>query len=206
MRALLKDVAPVTSPAYPGDATNVSARTCVADYSVSRRQPTNTIDLRHGKIAAQYKYLNYEQIKIAVRDNYSVDTLNRLNLAELTKRMPSEREAQARALKAIIGEPMTANEVQQWRNRFAAAPGANSRSVEGCPGSGICTDPKDHERAAGWHTNKAHNAKDLPHAEAHYRAEMFHSLAAQDPSAENCTKAQGHCKRASDIDEKNEEL
>ncbi len=29
-RALLKDVAPVTSPAYPGDATDVSARTCVA--------------------------------------------------------------------------------------------------------------------------------------------------------------------------------
>ncbi len=175
-RAKIWDCSVVTSPAYENGATNVSARSPLSAPSVR--------ELLRAELARKG-----EEIRVA-----------ELREAEAA----AEREA--RALKAIVGEPMTANEVQQWRNRFSAAPGADTRSIEGCPGSGICTDAKDHERAAAYHTNRAHNAKDLPHAEAHYRAEMFHSLAAQDPSAENCTKAQGHCKRASDIDEKNEEI
>jgi hypothetical protein len=45
------------------------------------------VDQRHGKIASEYRYLSYDQIKRAVRLGYDTDTLNALNLAMLAKQI-----------------------------------------------------------------------------------------------------------------------
>ena len=56
-------------------------------HSAVRLKQTADIDLRHGKIAAEYRHLSYDQIRRAVRLNYDEDTLLALNLAELGKKL-----------------------------------------------------------------------------------------------------------------------
>jgi HK97 family phage prohead protease len=102
--AKLFDVSVVASPAYGNGATQVNARS-TANYA--RPQSDQTAILaqivafnkrtaastetaptrRHGEIASRYKYLDWSQIRRAVHFNYDEDTLNALNLAELTKRI-----------------------------------------------------------------------------------------------------------------------
>ena len=86
-----RSITPFEERCYQADATIFQAsgqRPVVAVNKQIAAKPTvvPTIDRRHGELALRYKALSYDQIKRAVRLNYDVDTLNALNLAEITKR------------------------------------------------------------------------------------------------------------------------
>lgn len=179
-RALLKDVSPVVGAAYsnPNDVANVAARARVADYVIGCK---------------------------AISTGVKSDAALR---AELARKAEEIRDAdaaadrEARALKAIIGDPMSAKEVYDWQRKLdarAASYAAESKST--CPASGPCVDPGEHERAADYHTNRGHAAQNLSIAERHFRAADFHRCAARDKTADAYTRAQGHCRIAEDAND-----
>lgn len=176
-RAVLLDVAPVASPAYP-HGTSVSAR--AADYSVApvsdqapiraqiaafNKRTATTIDRRHGLLALKYRWLSYDQIKRAVRSNYSEDTLNALNLSEITKQIRSGGSAEDPEMK------FRDDEGKIW-------PEAASSKAE-------------HEVSSSYHRACARTAPTMQRGIDHYAAADAHLLAATtgDPADSSAARA-----------------
>src|SRR5580704_4874364 len=86
-----RSITPFEERCYQADATRFQANRprpqVIAKRTAApvRRTAIPTIDRRHGELALRYEALSYDQIKRAVRLNYDEDTLNALNLAELSK-------------------------------------------------------------------------------------------------------------------------
>jgi hypothetical protein len=165
-----RSITPFEERCYQADATIFQAsrqRPVVAVKKQIAAKPTvvPTIDRRHGELALRYKALSYDQIKRAVRLNYDVDTLNALNLAEITKRAGVAFEA----------EPMRSD------GGAAADPELKFRdeSDEDKIWPEAARTKEEHEESATWHRNCARQAKTMERGVAHHQAADLHATAAR---------------------------
>jgi hypothetical protein len=177
-----RSITPFEERCYQADATRFQAarpRPVIAvKKQIAAKLPVvPTIDRRHGELALRYSALSYDQIKRAVRLNYDVDTLNALNLAEISKRAGVAFEAM-RSDGGAAADPEL-----KFRGDYGIHPEAARTTAE-------------HEESAKWHTNCAANAKSLHEAESHYHAADRHAYAAAYP---NDTLASDRARQASRV-------
>ncbi|HWY20025.1 MAG TPA: HK97 family phage prohead protease [Candidatus Acidoferrum sp.] len=140
-RAKLLDVSCVTSPAYTGDATSVSARSRVADYNthrppqrtVSARPPVvvkaSTLSFREASRLSKQYGVCVEEVNIArsIEQTSGVpmaDTLNRIHLRAVTARV--ERAAQ---LRKLDDEPDDDDPDSDWNEKAHARAATKHRFV-----------------------------------------------------------------------------
>jgi hypothetical protein len=178
-RAALLDVAPVCSPAYPV-GTSVAAR--AADYSVVAAQSDQTLiraqikafdNRRKQCIAdarsqfAEYSPLSAEDIVRCRKLGYSVDVMNELRLAAITREI--------RAGFAFEAEPMRSD------GGAVADPTASLRDDDDddFDWSGADWDKDDHERCATYHRAIARKATSMDSAVDHFKAADLHDTAAR---------------------------
>jgi hypothetical protein len=160
-----RSITPFEERCYQVDATRFQAsRPRPAVKKQIAAKPT--IVRRHGELALRYSALSYDQIKRAVRLNYDEDTLNRLNLAEVTKRAGVAFEA----------EPL------RYQSGSAEDPELKFRDDEGKIWPEAARTTEEHEESAKYHTNCASKAKSLHEAEFHYHCADRHKFAAEHPT------------------------
>jgi hypothetical protein len=156
-----RSITPFEERCYQADATRFQAsrqRPVIAVKQIAVKQPVvPTIDRRHGELALRYSALSYDQIKRAVRLNYDVDTLNALNLAEISKR---------------TGVAM------RYQSGSAEDPTASLRDA-------VCdaSTQKEHTAAADYHRTRGRQSGSLDEGCEHLKCADQHALAAQSGSA-----------------------
>lgn len=178
-----RSITPFEERCYQVDATRFQAsrpRPAVKKQIAAKPPVVPNIDRRHGELALRYSALSYDQIKRAVRLNYDEDTLNRLNLAEITKRAGVAFEA----------EPL------RYQSGSAEDPELKFRDDEGKIWPEAARTTAEHEESAKYHANCASKAKTLAEAEGHYHCADRHKYAAEHP---NDTLASDRARDASRI-------
>lgn len=139
----------------------------IADWNKRNVASTLTAeDRRCGELALQYRALSYAQIRRAARLNYDEDTLNRLNLAEISKRSGFGFEVQAPAPRYQGGQ--TEDPTASLR-----ADDAFDFDDDGA------WDKSEHERAAEYHRALARKSSTMDQGVAHFKAADLHEDAAR---------------------------
>jgi hypothetical protein len=164
-----RSITPFEERCYQADATRFQAsrqRPVITVKKQIARPVAPTIDRRHGELALRYSALSYDQIKRAVRLNYDTDTLNALNLAEITKRQGFGFEAGPK----------------RSDSGSAADPEQKFRDDEGKIWPEAARTTAEHEESAKYHANRAASAKSLHEAEFHYHCADRHKYAAEHPN------------------------
>jgi hypothetical protein len=161
-----RSITPFEERCYQADATifQASRQRPVIKKQIAPKPPVApTIDRRHGELALRYKALSYDQIKRAVRLNYDEDTLNALNLAEITKRSGVAFEA----------EPM------RHQSGSAEDPTASLRDDDDFGWDDDDWNADKHRSAAAYHRALASKATSLERASDHFKTADLHDEAAR---------------------------
>jgi hypothetical protein len=170
-----RSITPFEERCYQADATRFQAsrpRPVIAvKKQIAAKPPVvSTLtaeDRRCGELALQYRALSYDQIRRAVKHGYGTDTLNALNLAEITKRSGFGFEVQAPA--------------PRYQGGQSEDPTASLRDDDDdfdFDNDGAW-DKSEHERAAEYHRALARNSSTMDQGIAHFKAADLHEDAAQ---------------------------
>jgi HK97 family phage prohead protease len=197
-RALLLDVSPVFSPAYPVGtsvaaraADYVAARPVISDQTVIHAQITAFENLQANKkrqrIAdarsqfAEYSPLTAEEIVRCKKLGYSEDLMLELRAAAYARE---------------IGGPTFEAGPMRYSGGSSEDPELKFRDDEGQIWPEAARTTEEHKESVKYHTNCAASAKSLHEAESHYHAADRHAYAAAYP---NDTLASDRARQASRI-------
>lgn len=171
-----RNLTPFEERCYQADATRFQASRPRPVITVKKQiaakppvVPTLTAeDRRCGELALQYCALSYDQIRRAVKHGYGTDTLNALNLAEITKRSGFGFEVQAPA--------------PRYQGGQSEDPTASLRDDDDDDfdfDDDGAWDKSEHERAAEYHRALARNSSTMDQGIAHFKAADLHEDAAR---------------------------
>jgi hypothetical protein len=169
-----RSITPFEERCYQADATIFQAsrqRSVAAVKKQIAAKPTvvPTIDRRHGELALRYKALSYDQIKRAVRLNYSEDILNAMNLGELGKSLRGS---------ATYGDMNVAGPRSEDGGQVSDAQ-QTLRDDDDFDWDAEWWDRSLHERARDFHRACASKAKTLESCSAHHECADLHDTAAR---------------------------
>jgi hypothetical protein len=164
-----RSITPFEERCYQEDATRFQAlrpRPVIAVKKQTAAKPSVVpIDRRHGELALRYSALSYDQIKRAVRLNYDEDTLNALNLAEITRRQGCGFEVQAPA--------------PRYQGGQSEDPTASLRDDDDFGWDDDDWNADKHRSAAAYHRALASKATSLERASDHFKTADLHDEAAR---------------------------
>jgi hypothetical protein len=165
-----RSITPFEERCYQADATRFQASrprpVITVKKQIAAKPPVvPTIDRRHGELALRYSALSYDQIKRAVRLNYDEDTLNALNLAEITKRSGFGFEVQAPAPRQEPGQSQD--------------PTASLRDDDDFDWDAEWWNRSEYERCAAYHRACASKAQSMDRCVEHHKCADLHDTAAR---------------------------